>query len=187
MSFIDLCISYHGHQTAGMALHLSCFQNVAWCLQSSFEWLILVFAALFIRRRMAGNWFMKMCFVLQRKACCFLLCLVVAHRFSSCCFSLWVSPLNQEELVGFHCCRDFQLYVLGDERIKGWFFFLVFVKLIIKLTHVWEFKKDMSNYLNPSTIDELETWCLMKLVTRGSDQLDGIRYPWQPCEWPPPN
>ena len=72
-----------------LALHLSCtFQNVAWCLQSRFEWLILVFAALFIRRRMAGNWFMKMCFVLQRKACCFLSCLVVARRFSSCCFSL---------------------------------------------------------------------------------------------------
>ena len=57
------------------------------------KWLILVFAALFIWRRMlkkslAGNWFMEMCFVLQRKACCFLSCLGVVHRFSSCCFSL---------------------------------------------------------------------------------------------------
>ena len=58
------------------------------------KWLIfiLVFSALFVWRRMlkkslAGNWFTEMCFVLQRKACCFLLCLGAAHRFSSCCFS----------------------------------------------------------------------------------------------------
>ena len=40
--------------------------------------------------------------------------------------------------------------------------------------------------LNSSTIDELGSWCLKRLVEPGSNEARGRRYPWQPCERPPP-
>ena len=47
-------------------------------------------------------------------------------------------------------------------------------------------KEQNKNYLNSSTIDELGSWCLERLVKPGSNQIWGRRYPWQPCERPPP-
>ena len=40
--------------------------------------------------------------------------------------------------------------------------------------------------LNSLTIDELGSWCLKRLVEPGSNEAQGRRYPWQPCERPPP-